>query len=101
MTRKTTRATTNDGTTVHDMPLMCSLTVTPPTRLGTRIVVSDSGDILSPMYAPEMIGAGGDRRRHAEDRRHPDEGHAERAGCGPRAARDHADHARRSMATAA
>ena len=48
-------AITNDGTTVHNMPLMCSLVVTPPTKLGTRIVVSDNGDILSPMYAPEMM----------------------------------------------
>ena len=40
---------TNDGPTVHNIPRMCSLTVTPPTRLGTSTVVSDSGDILSPM----------------------------------------------------
>jgi hypothetical protein len=33
---------------------MCWLTLTPPTRPGIRMVVSDSGDILSPMYAPEM-----------------------------------------------
>src|SRR6516164_20674 len=52
--RKIPTASTNDGATVHSMPRMCWFTVTPPTRLGTRIVVSDNGDILSPMYAPEM-----------------------------------------------
>ena len=38
-----------------------------------------------------MIGAGGDRGRHAEDRGHADERHAERAGGGPRAAGDRPD----------
>src|SRR6516164_7071763 len=52
--RKMPTARTKDGATVVSMPRMCWLVVTPPTRLGTRIVVSDSGDILSPMYAPEM-----------------------------------------------
>src|SRR6516164_1706232 len=52
--KKIPTAATNDGPTVHTMPRMCWFTVTPPTRLGTKIVVSDSGDILSPMYAPEM-----------------------------------------------
>ena len=49
ITTNTTNARTNDGTTVHSIPRMCSLTVTPPTKLGTSTVVSDSGDILSPM----------------------------------------------------
>ena len=40
---------TNEGPTVHNIPRMCWFTVTPPTRLGTNTVVSDSGDILSPM----------------------------------------------------
>ena len=48
-TKNTATAIRNDGTTVHSMPRMCSSVVTPPTRLGTRTVVSDSGDILSPM----------------------------------------------------
>ena len=38
----------NAGATVATMPLMCSVTDTPPTSVGTRIVVSESGDILSP-----------------------------------------------------
>ena len=37
------------------MFLMCSPTVSPPpTSFGTRIVVSDSGVILSPKYAPQI-----------------------------------------------
>ena len=36
------------------IPLMCCWTVTPPTIDGTSTVVSESGDILSPMYPPEM-----------------------------------------------
>ena len=52
--KKIPTAATNDGPTVHSMPRMCWFTVTPPTRLGTSTVVSDNGDILSPMYAPEM-----------------------------------------------
>ena len=40
---------------------------------------------------PGDDGAGGDRRRHAEDRGHPDEGHAERARRRPRAPGDRPD----------
>ena len=37
------------GPAVQNMFLMCSLVVSPrPTSFGTRIVVSESGDILSP-----------------------------------------------------
>ena len=48
MMRKNASATRKAGTTVLAMPRMCWSTVTPPTIDGTRIVVSESGDILSP-----------------------------------------------------
>src|SRR5439155_26982944 len=47
--RKMTRATPSAGPATHHMLRMCLGVVRPrPTRLGTRIVVSDSGVILSP-----------------------------------------------------
>ena len=46
--RKMIRLIPRAGADVHHMLRMCWLTVTPPTRLGTRIVVSDRGVILSP-----------------------------------------------------
>src|SRR5947207_4862219 len=54
MPRKISNATANEGPTVLHIPRMCSCVVTPPTSCGTRIVVSDRGHILSPMYPPEM-----------------------------------------------
>ena len=43
------------GPAVQNMFLMCWLVVRPrPTSFGTRIVVSESGDILSPKYAPQI-----------------------------------------------
>ena len=55
ITRKITRLTPSAGAAVQNMLRMCSPVVTPPTICGTRIVVSDSGVILSPKYAPQMI----------------------------------------------
>lgn len=54
MPRKIANASPNDGTAVVSMPRMGWFVVTPPTSWGTRTVVSDMGDILSPMYPPEM-----------------------------------------------
>ena len=43
------------GPAVQNMFLMCWPVVRPrPTSFGTRIVVSESGDILSPKYAPQI-----------------------------------------------
>src|SRR5437660_4090075 len=53
MTTKITRLMQKDGPTVQSIPRMCWLTVTPPTIEGISTVVSDRGDILSPMYAPD------------------------------------------------
>ena len=55
ITRKMSRLMPIAGPAVQNMLLMCWLVVRPrPTSLGTRIVVSESGDILSPKYAPQM-----------------------------------------------
>src|SRR5690606_22761570 len=51
-TRNTIAAITNAGTDVQTWRLMCSRTST-PTTCEARIVVSESGDVLSPRYAPE------------------------------------------------
>jgi hypothetical protein len=53
--RKITRLIPSAGPEVQTMLRMCCPVVSPPpTSLGTRIVVSDSGVILSPKYAPQM-----------------------------------------------
>src|ERR671911_2727933 len=48
MRKKITRLRRMEGTTVAAMARICWAVVTPPTKLGTRMVVSESGDILSP-----------------------------------------------------
>ena len=49
ITRKMTRLMPSAGPAVQNMLRTCSPTVSPPpTSLGTRIVVSESGVILSP-----------------------------------------------------
>src|SRR5690606_22294449 len=53
MMRYRTSAIRNDGPVVNDMCRMCVNRSVPATA-GARLVVSDSGDILSPKYAPEM-----------------------------------------------
>ena len=45
---------TTAGPDVQIIAPMCWLVVTPPTMDGTRTVVSETGVILSPKYAPEM-----------------------------------------------
>src|SRR4051794_12513623 len=50
--RKMTEAIKIEGPTVHIIVRMCLPVVCPPTKLGTRIVVSESGDTLSPKYPP-------------------------------------------------
>lgn len=52
MPRKIANASPSDGTTVVSMPRMGWFVVTPPTSWGTRTVVSDTGDILSPCIRP-------------------------------------------------
>ncbi len=55
MIRNRTRLIPIAGPAVQNMFLTCCATVRPPpTSLGTRIVVSDSGVILSPKYAPQI-----------------------------------------------
>ena len=55
MTRKIARLMRSAGPAVQSMLRMCFAVVSPrPTSFGTRIVVSDSGDILSPKYAPQI-----------------------------------------------
>ena len=54
MTRKIARLMPSAGPAVQNMFRMCSPVVRPPTSCGTRIVVSESGVILSPKYAPQM-----------------------------------------------
>src|SRR5215203_7259513 len=51
--RNNTAAMTNDGITVHIIARMW-LATDAPVMLGTSTVVSDSGVILSPTYAPEI-----------------------------------------------
>ena len=64
--RKITRLIPSAGPAVQNMLRMCSPVVRPPpTSRGTRIVVSDSGVILSPKYAPQMTAPGGDLRGDA------------------------------------
>jgi hypothetical protein len=46
--RKRPRLIPSAGPAVQNMLRMCWPTVTPPTRRGTRMVVSDKGVILSP-----------------------------------------------------
>ncbi len=49
------RLTASAGPAVQNMFRTCVETVRPlPTSFGTRIVVSESGVILSPKYAPQM-----------------------------------------------
>ncbi len=54
MTAKPTRARARDGVVVHIMWRMWTNSSVPATA-GARLVVSLSGDILSPKYAPEMM----------------------------------------------
>ena len=55
MNRKITRLIPSAGPAVQNMLRMCWAVVRPrPTNCGTRIVVSESGVILSPKYAPQM-----------------------------------------------
>jgi hypothetical protein len=54
-TRKATRLIPSAGPAVQNMLRMCLPVVSPPpTSCGTRIVVSESGVILSPKYAPQI-----------------------------------------------
>ena len=62
---KIASAQTKEGIVVHNMWRMCSNSSAPATA-GARLVVSDSGDILSPKYAPEITApavAAGDSPR--------------------------------------
>ena len=53
--KNSTRLIPSAGPAVQTMFRTCCPTVRPPpTSRGTRIVVSDSGVILSPKYAPQM-----------------------------------------------
>ena len=52
--RNTSIAITNDGIVVTIMNLICVKSDVPADE-DARTVVSDSGDILSPKYAPEII----------------------------------------------
>lgn len=49
-----------DGPVDHIIAMMWSKRFEPETA-GARFVVSESGDILFPRYAPEMITPGGER----------------------------------------
>ena len=51
---KSASAITTAGPDVQIIAPMCSLVVTLPTIEGTRTVVSETGVILSPKYAPEI-----------------------------------------------
>ncbi len=52
--RKITNAIEIDGMVVYAIYLMC-VNRSVPAIAGARFVVSESGDILSPKYAPDMI----------------------------------------------
>src|SRR4029453_6683294 len=55
ITRKTTRLTARAGPAVQNMFRIWRPTVRPPpTGFGPRMVVSESGVILSPKYAPQI-----------------------------------------------
>ena len=90
--RKMTRLMPSAGPAVQNMLRMCWHGRARRRRgSGTRIVVSESGVILSPKYAPQITAPAAAASDDAHHLRHADERHAERAGRRPRAAGDHPD----------